>query len=166
MRKGKRGVCVGGQRRLNNRQKAFADFYIECGNATRAAEKAGYSSRTAYSIGNENLKKPEIMEYIKERTTPTVQKRIASGDDVLRFFTRVMEGREKDVTVSDRITAGREILKRDIADKKLEIELLKLEDKLGKADDESDLDDALLDALNHAATDVWENSDNSGADSG
>ena len=32
-------------------------------NATQAAIRAGYSKRTAYSIGNENLKKPEIQKY-------------------------------------------------------------------------------------------------------
>ena len=27
---------------LNDRQKKFADYFIECGNATEAARKAGY----------------------------------------------------------------------------------------------------------------------------
>lgn len=28
--------------KLTPKQKAFADYYIECGNATEAARKAGY----------------------------------------------------------------------------------------------------------------------------
>lgn len=36
-------------------------------NATEAAKKAGYSAKTAYSIGPENLNKPEIRAYIDER---------------------------------------------------------------------------------------------------
>lgn len=49
---------------LTPKQKAFADYYIECGNAAEAARKAGYSLRTADSIGRENLRKPTISAYI------------------------------------------------------------------------------------------------------
>ena len=52
---------------LTPKQKAFADYYIECGNAAEAARKAGYSLRTADSIGRENLRKPTISTYIAER---------------------------------------------------------------------------------------------------
>lgn len=119
---------------LTPKQKAFADYYIELGNATEAARRAGYSEKTARAMGAENLTKPNILEYIKQRTTPTEKKRIASGDEVLQFFTRVMYGEEKDafgleVSVSDKISAGREILKRDVNNAKLENERerLKLE---------------------------------------
>ena len=36
-------------------------------NATQAAIRAGYSERTAYSIGHENLRKPEIQKAIRGR---------------------------------------------------------------------------------------------------
>lgn len=52
---------------LTPKQKAFADYYIECGNAAEAARKAGYSLRTADAIGRENLRKPTISAYIAER---------------------------------------------------------------------------------------------------
>ena len=52
---------------LTPKQKAFADYYIECGNAAEAARKAGYSLRTADAIGRENLRKPTISVYIAER---------------------------------------------------------------------------------------------------
>ena len=45
---------------LTPKQRAFADFYIELGNATEAARRAGYSAKTAKSIGAENLTKPDI----------------------------------------------------------------------------------------------------------
>lgn len=102
----------------------------------------------------ENLTKPYILEYIRQRTAPAEQKRIASGDDVLRFFTRVMDG-DEGADMPDRISAGREILKRDVSDRKLEIELLKLESKIGETTQESDIDDTLLEALNGTAMDVW-----------
>lgn len=51
---------------LTGKQKRFCEEYIFDFNATRAAKEAGYSQDTAYSIGNENLKKPEIRAYISE----------------------------------------------------------------------------------------------------
>ncbi len=103
--------------KLTPKQKAFADNYIELGNATEAARRAGYSEKTARQIGTENLSKPSILEYIQDRTTPTEQKRIASGDEVLQFFTRVMNGEEKDafgldVSLDVKIKAAVELAKR------------------------------------------------------
>jgi len=55
--------------KLTKRQKVFVEHYLQCWNATQAAIKAGYSSRSAYSIGSENLRKPDIKAYIDERLT-------------------------------------------------------------------------------------------------
>ena len=51
---------------LTEKQKKFCLQYITHWNATRAAKEAGYSEATAYSIGSENLSKPEIQAYIEE----------------------------------------------------------------------------------------------------
>ncbi|HHL0777610.1 TPA: terminase small subunit, partial [Streptococcus agalactiae] len=53
--------------KLTLKQKRFADEYIISANATAAAIKAGYSKKTARSIGQENLTKPDIKAYIDER---------------------------------------------------------------------------------------------------
>ena len=45
---------------LTKKQKLFVEEYLIDLNATQAAIRAGYSTNTAYSIGDENLKKPEI----------------------------------------------------------------------------------------------------------
>ena len=102
---------------LNERQKAFADYYIETGNATEAAIKAGYSEKTAYSIGNENLKKPEISAYIGERMAEQGEKRVADANEVIEFYTAVMRGEVKDqfgldASLSDRLKAGDALMKR------------------------------------------------------
>ena len=102
---------------LTPKQKAFADYYIECGNATEAAKKAGYSNKTAYSIGGENLKKPEVSAYIAERLTEIESQRIATIDEVMKFYTSVMRGEEKDqfgldASLTDRLKAGQELVKR------------------------------------------------------
>ena len=102
---------------LNERQKAFADYYIQTGNATEAAIKAGYSKKTAYSIGNENLKKPEISAYIGERIAEQGEKRVADANEVIEFYTAVMRGEVKDqfgidASLSDRLKAGDALMKR------------------------------------------------------
>jgi phage terminase small subunit len=55
------------EKKLTPKQKEFVDEYLRDFNATAAAKRAGYSEKTAYSIGSENLKKPEIAEEIRER---------------------------------------------------------------------------------------------------
>ena len=102
---------------LNNRQKAFADLYIKYGNATRAAREAGYSEKTCARIGSEYLHKPAIAEYIGKRLAKSEAQRIADADEVMRFFTSVLRGEEKDqfgldVAMTERLNAGKEILRR------------------------------------------------------
>lgn len=150
--------------KLTPKQKAFADEYIICGNATKAAKKAGYSEKTAHVIGGENLKKPAISAYIAERLKPIEEKRIATADDVMMFFTRVINGEEKDAfgldaSLQDKISAGKEILKRHVDDRKIEIELMKLESQLKDNIPEEEANDNFMEALNATATDVWNESD-------
>lgn len=104
---------------LTPKQKAFADYYIECGNATEAAKRAGYSDKTARQIATENLTKPSICEYIAERVKPTEEKRIATGDEIMQFFTSVMRGEVLDAfdlppSLADRKDAAKELAKRVI----------------------------------------------------
>lgn len=132
-------------RNLTPKQKAFADYYVECGNATEAAKRAGYSESSAKEIGCENLTKPNISAYIAERTAPTEQKRIATGDEVMEFFTAVMRGEIKDAfdlppSLADRKDAAKELAKRTV--------------DINKQNDEYE-DDGFLDALNSQAKDVF-----------
>ncbi len=61
--------------KMTEKQRRFADEYIRLGEITQAAINAGYSTKTAYVIGKENLDKPIIKSYIDKRLT---QKRINS----------------------------------------------------------------------------------------
>ena len=102
---------------LTPKQKAFADYYIECGNSTEAARKAGYSEKASRFIGSENLTKPNISAYIAERMQAQNEARVASADEVLQFFSSVMRGEVKDqfgldAALSDRLNAGKELMKR------------------------------------------------------
>ena len=83
---------------MTEKQKLFCEEYLIDLNATQAALRAGYSEKTAYSIGNENLKKPEIQEYIPKRLKEKEDALIAKQDEVLKTLTAVMR-REKPETV-------------------------------------------------------------------
>lgn len=79
---------------MTEKQKRFCDEYLTDLNATQAAVRAGYSKKTAYSIGEENLRKPEIKEYIEKRMAEKESQLIADQDEVMRYLTAVMR-REK-----------------------------------------------------------------------
>ena len=51
---------------MTDKQELFKVEILKDFNATRAAIAAGYSEKTAYSIGNELLKKPEMREAIRD----------------------------------------------------------------------------------------------------
>lgn len=114
--------------KLTEKQKKFADYYIELGNATQAAIKAGYSKKTAAVIGTENLIKPNIKTYIDTRLSEIASERIMSAQEAVELLSSIaraeiteqvvvttMEGAEvvdKPPDVKTRIIAIKEILKR------------------------------------------------------
>ena len=51
--------------KLTPKQQRFVTEYLKCGNATEAARRAGYSEKTAFRIGAENLQKPAIARAIE-----------------------------------------------------------------------------------------------------
>ena len=87
---------------LTSKQKKFVEAYS--GNATEAALKAGYSKDTAYSIGQENLKKPDIIKAIKEREKQNIDSLIAVREERLKFWTQVM--RDNLNEMKDRLRAS------------------------------------------------------------
>lgn len=102
---------------LTPRQKAFADYYLESGNAEESAIKAGYSKNYARAQAYKLLVNVGISAYIAERQKQLEDKRIADISEVLQFFTSVMRGEIKDqfdfeASLADRLSAGRELMKR------------------------------------------------------
>jgi phage terminase small subunit len=61
-------------------------------NITQAAIRAGYSKKTAYAIGQENLKKPMVKEYIEKRMAEKEAALIADQTEVMQYLTSVMRG--------------------------------------------------------------------------
>ncbi len=83
--------------RLSHKQKRFIDFYK--GNATEAALEAGYSAKSAYSIGQENLKKPEILKEIQNRNVREAMPKIANRQQRQEFWSSIMNDAEVDLSI-------------------------------------------------------------------
>lgn len=66
------GVAIteGETPKLTRKQQRFVNEYLVDYNATQAAIRSGYSKRSAYSIGQENLRKPVISAAIQENEMP------------------------------------------------------------------------------------------------
>lgn len=78
--------------KLTLKQKRFVDAYIETGNATEAARRAGYSEKTAYATGAENLRKPQIQKAIQERLDAMEAAKTATPEEVMQHLTAAMRG--------------------------------------------------------------------------
>ncbi|MCC0700351.1 terminase small subunit [Clostridioides sp. ZZV15-6383] len=100
--------------KLTEKQKRFCDYYIETGNATEAAIRAGYSEKTAKVIGAENLTKPYLKSYIDEKLKEFESNRIADAKEVMEYLTKIVrnEAKEEVVVVSE---YGPEIIKKDVS---------------------------------------------------
>ncbi len=81
------------------KQRRFCDEYLIDLNATAAAIRAGYSRKTAYSIGSENLKKPELSAYLRARMAEKEAALIAKQDEVMKYLTRVMRREERETVI-------------------------------------------------------------------
>lgn len=100
--------------KLTEKQKRFCDYYIETGNATEAAIRAGYSEKTAKVIGAENLTKPYLKSYIDEKLKEFESNRIADAKEVMEYLTKIVrnEAKEEVVVVSEN---GVERVKKDVS---------------------------------------------------
>jgi len=95
---------------VNVRQQKFCDYYLQSGNATDAAIKAGYSEKTAYSIGQRLLKNVEIEKYNTEHQQKAHKERIATAEEILEFLSDTV--RDDEVGRKDRLKAAELLGKR------------------------------------------------------
>ncbi|WP_281829561.1 terminase small subunit [Lactobacillus amylolyticus] len=130
-------------KQLTEKQKAFADKYIETGNATEAY-KSAYSTKrmSGKSVNTEakrTLRKPSVHDYIDKRMKKLEDAKIPKLKEILEFLGRVMRGKEKSIVVTnqgivkappkmkDRMSAAKELLKRyPTTDPLMEAQLRKL----------------------------------------
>ena len=84
---------------MTEKQKRFCDEYLIDLNATQAAIRAGYSKKTAKQIGQENLTKLDVKEYIEKRMAEKEKELIADQDEVLKYLTATMRREKKECVV-------------------------------------------------------------------
>jgi phage terminase small subunit len=77
------------EKQLTPKQAAFCAEYMIDLNATKAAIRAGYSEKTAASIGQENLRKPEIQREISELMAERAKRVEVSADTVLSELLKI-----------------------------------------------------------------------------
>lgn len=76
--------------KMTEKQQRFCDEYLVDLDGTKAAIRAGYSKKTAAVIASENLRKPNIREYIEKRMQEKEDALIAKQDEVMKYLTAVM----------------------------------------------------------------------------
>lgn len=118
--------------KLTAKQQRFCDEYLIDLNATQAAIRAGYSEKTAKQIGQQNLTKLDLKEYVETRMAEKEKALIADQDEVLKYLTSVLRGESQSSIVviestGDFMTQAREMQK--APDEK---ERLKAAELLGK----------------------------------
>lgn len=105
---------------MTKKQQQFADEYLKDCNATRAY-KAVYGEKKSESgtraSATQVLANPSVKAYIDEKLAEISSKRIADVKEIMEFYTGVLRGEIKDqfgldASLSDRLSAGKELLKR------------------------------------------------------
>ncbi len=74
---------------LKQQQKRFCEEYLVDLNATQAAIRAGYSKRSASSIGHENLQKHQIRRYIRTSMEWRSLRTQVTADRVLQELAKI-----------------------------------------------------------------------------
>lgn len=137
--------------KLTEKQKRFVDYYIETGNQTEAARRAGY--KQPQTQGAQTLGKLSVKAAIDARLKALEDKRIAKADEVMQFLTSTLRGEVKEervvvegtgegrsdariikvqVSARDRLDAAKSLLKRypmqlDAKEQKLRLQKLEAE---------------------------------------
>lgn len=84
--------------KLTEKQKKFADYYIETGNATEAYRRAGYTGKgnVAEAAASRLLSNVKVREYVDKIIAEKDSNRIAKQDEILEFLTSVLRGQVKE----------------------------------------------------------------------
>lgn len=85
---------------LSEKQKRFISEYLIDNNATQAAIRAGYSAKTARSVGSENLTKPDIASAIARKQQSIANKAEWTAAERLLALKGIFDKeREKDARI-------------------------------------------------------------------
>lgn len=88
---------------MTERQKKFAEYYAQCGNAAQSAIQAGYSEKYAGQNADKLLKNTNIADYIRTLTEAAQTARIMTARERQALLSDI--ARDKENEPSDRIRA-------------------------------------------------------------
>lgn len=116
--------------KLSLKEHNFINSFLVNGDVALAAKDAGYNIKDGGSykaVGSKVLKRDYIYEELLYRLEELDNESIADADEIMRYFTNVMRGVEKDqfgldAPLSERTAAAKELAKRliDVPAKALE----------------------------------------------
>ena len=104
---------------LTPKEAKFIDNYVETGNARQSYILAYGNKSSAAQLANRLLNKDYIKVEIAYRLEKAKTESIASAQEIMEYWTRVMRGEEKDqfnleVPIGERTRAAQELAKRII----------------------------------------------------
>lgn len=125
---------------VTEKERIFIETYLETGNGLESVRRAGYKFSTDASgsaIACRLLKRSRVKKEIDSRHAEIRSSNIATAQEVMEYFTKVMHGEIKDqfgldAPLSERTRAAQELAKRTVdidnrnkgqADAKVEINL-------------------------------------------
>ncbi len=88
---------------MTARQKKFAEYYAQSGNAAQSAIKAGYSESYATHRTDEMLRNVEIVEYLKELSEKAQDDRILTAKERQAMLSDIANNDK--LLIADRIRA-------------------------------------------------------------
>jgi phage terminase small subunit len=106
---------------LNKKQQLFVVEYLIDLNATQAAIRAGYSKRTAFRIGAENIQKPAIKTAIDTAIEERKKRVLVTADEVVRELALIGMADMKDFITIDEAGAVSAIPLENLAEGKSRI---------------------------------------------
>lgn len=85
---------------LNARQKKFAEYYVQSGNAAESAVKAGYSAKYANTNASKLLQNTTIANYIRELSEKLKDERIMTARIDKCYFLILREMTKTNLTTA------------------------------------------------------------------
>lgn len=160
-------------KQLTEKQKAFADKYIETGNATEAYKSAystgKMSDQVIYNEASKTVRKPLVKDYIDKRMKELEDTKIPKQKEILMFLGGVMRGTEKETVMTDdglmkvppaikqRISAAKELLKRYPSDPMTKAQLRKVVADAALAEEKVKVAKQMTNEDNKVLNDVLDN---------
>lgn len=91
---------------MTERQKEFCSYYLESGDGTDAAVKAGYPAQTASYTATRLLKNPKIIGQLQKEREARIGNKIANGEEILEFLTQLLRGDITDAKTAEKLKAA------------------------------------------------------------